>query len=117
MGETLGENFGGELWGRTLGETTLCSKHPPTIRQPSGRKQELTFTTMPIESVETHSNIYIEEHYFENLGGHYRDNGCVPCIHGNSRCPPSQTLSFEAVKSVVSYIDNYAETNAMLLPG
>ena len=101
--------------GAHFGETTLRSKHPQTIRKKA--RTDLYHHAKRV-CRDTFQHLHcIGEHYFENLGRHYRDSGCVLRIHENSKRSPSQTLSFEAAKSVFSYIDNYAETNAMLLPG
>ena len=43
--------------------------------------------------------------------------GLLPRVHGNARRLPSNALTFESIKHVVSFIENYAEDHAILLPG
>ena len=41
----------------------------------------------------------------------------MPRIHGNTKRLPKHALTVLQVKGVVSYIYNYAETHALVLPG
>ena len=44
--------------------------------------------------------------------------GIAPAVHGNtSAARIHRTLTFEDAKNVVSFLNNYAENNAMILPG
>ena len=45
------------------------------------------------------------------------ENGLVPRVHGNTKRLPANTLSFTDTQRVVQFIVNYAEANAILLPG
>ena len=38
-------------------------------------------------------------------------------VHKNTKRLPSKTASFEDILALVKFLQNYAETNAMLLPG
>ena len=38
-------------------------------------------------------------------------------VHGNSRIRPHNALSWDMVMNIVKFICNYAEQNAILLPG
>ena len=54
---------------------------------------------------------------YKALRSHIKENGLVPRIHGNTKRLPPNALSFEDVQRVASYIQNYAEDHAILLPG
>lgn len=47
----------------------------------------------------------------------YRNNGLVPRTHGNIRRLPSNILSYESIKDIVVFLNNYVEQNGLLLPG
>ena len=47
----------------------------------------------------------------------FDENGLQPRIHGNSKWTLHHALSFEATKSVVMFLIEYAEENAIILPG
>lgn len=48
---------------------------------------------------------------------HYLQNGVSPRIHGNKGKQPKHTLKVDDIERVVVFIHNYAEENAILLPG
>ena len=54
---------------------------------------------------------------FKALRRHCRENGPVPRVHGNTKHLPANALTFTDVQRVVSFIENYAEDHAILLPG
>ena len=54
---------------------------------------------------------------FKAIKKSYREDGLVPRVHGNKRRAPVHALTFQDVKHVVSFIDNYAEDHAIYLPG
>ena len=43
--------------------------------------------------------------------------GLTTRVHGNSRRVPKHALKLDEVKHVVTFLSNYAEKNAILLPG
>ena len=47
----------------------------------------------------------------------YLENGLSVRTHGNTRKSPHNALSFIQVSNIVKFIQNYAEQNAILLPG
>ena len=51
------------------------------------------------------------------LQKHYRENGCTARVHGNKGKSFPNHLSFDDRVRVRNFIANYAETNAVLLPG
>ena len=43
--------------------------------------------------------------------------GLTTRVHGNSKHIPKHALKLDEVKHVVTFLSNYAEKNAILLPG
>ena len=54
---------------------------------------------------------------FRRLREHYESHGISQRVHGNSRRLPSNTLPQAVVEDVCSFLNNYVEENAVLLPG
>lgn len=52
-----------------------------------------------------------------NLVAHFKDNGVVQRLHKGSKQKPRHALSFEDITAVVGFISNFAEANAIILPG
>lgn len=48
---------------------------------------------------------------------HYLQNGVTPTMHGNKGKLPKHALDVNDIERVVTFIHNYAEENAVLLPG
>ena len=48
---------------------------------------------------------------------HYKEEGLQVRQHGNSKRTPHHAMPFAAIRNVVSFLCNYAEENAILLPG
>lgn len=51
------------------------------------------------------------------LKEHYEVNGIAPRVHGNEEKLLSNTLSKSQVEYITAFISNYAEINAIELPG
>ena len=47
----------------------------------------------------------------------YLASGLTTRVHGNCRRKPKHALAIEEIKSLVIFLNNYAEKNAILLPG
>ena len=47
----------------------------------------------------------------------YNEEGLVPSVHGNKGRLPTNTLSFELVEAVKTYIENYARAHGLPVPG
>ena len=47
----------------------------------------------------------------------YLTNGLETRIHGNTKRPPHNQMTYRAICNVVKFLQNYAEQNAILLPG
>ena len=53
----------------------------------------------------------------KNVKASYLASGLTTRIHGNCRRRPKHALTIDEVKSLVTFMTNYAEKNAILLPG
>ena len=53
----------------------------------------------------------------KNLFKQYKENGVESRIHKSTKKQPSHALSFEDVKFAFNFIQNFAEANAIILPG
>ena len=54
---------------------------------------------------------------YNNVKKLYIENGLEPIIHGNSFHLPHHAFNTADLKNTTSFINNYAEANAILLPG
>ena len=54
---------------------------------------------------------------FRALRKHYEEEGLQVRQHGNSKRTPHHAMPFAAIRNVVNFLHNYAEENAILLPG
>lgn len=59
----------------------------------------------------------ITEKKLKTLKAHFRDNGIVTRVHGNTKRLPKNTTSTTEIEAVKSFIGNYAIVNAINLPG
>lgn len=59
----------------------------------------------------------IGPHRFKNLKASYLATGLTARVHGNSKRQPKNTLNMEEIKNLVTFLNNHAEKNAILLPG
>ena len=59
----------------------------------------------------------IGEKRLKNLIHHFKENGLTPRVHGNMKSSPKHALSFSSIEHVVQFLVNYADQNAILLPG
>jgi len=55
--------------------------------------------------------------YFVTLTKHYDENGIGPRIHGNTKKTPHNASSFDCKEHLVTFLHNFAEENAVTLPG
>ena len=63
-------------------------------------------------------NLYgISKSQFQRLLDHYQNHGISLRIHGNSRRLPHNTLPLAIAEDVKTFLRNYADENAVLLPG
>lgn len=54
---------------------------------------------------------------FRRLKEHYEKHGICPRQHGNTKRLPENTLSQSTVEDLHSFLANYVEENAIMLPG
>ena len=58
-----------------------------------------------------------DNHRIKAIKKHYLKNGMESRVHKNTKRLPSKTESYEDILALVKFLQNYAETNAILLPG
>ena len=56
-------------------------------------------------------------HRIKTIKKHYLENGMEVRVHKNTKRLPSKSASCEDILVLVKFLQNYAETNAILLPG
>ena len=54
---------------------------------------------------------------FKAIKKNYQEDGLVPRVHGNTKRAPHNALSYDDTKNFVSFLNGYAEDNAIQLPG
>ena len=59
----------------------------------------------------------ISKSRFQRLLEHYQNHGISLRVHGNSKRLPHNTLPQSVAEDVKNFLSNYAEENAVLLPG
>ena len=59
----------------------------------------------------------IGEKRLKNLVKSFKANGLAPCVHGNTKRLPHNTLPLSSVEYVVRFLLNFADQNCLLLPG
>ena len=53
----------------------------------------------------------------QNIRDHYKEEALQAGIHKNTKCSPYHVMPFDATSYVLTFLENYAEENAILLPG
>ena len=56
-------------------------------------------------------------HKVQAMKEHFSENGLTVRTHGNSLKRPHNALTFGTILNLLKFIQNYAEQNAILLPG
>ena len=63
-------------------------------------------------------NLYgISKSRFQRLVEHYQSRGISLCVHGNSKRLPHNALPLAVNEDVKNFLSNYADENAVILPG
>ena len=61
--------------------------------------------------------LFAGKDHFINLKASYLATGLTTRVHGNANRQPKHALKLDEVKTLVTFLNNYAEKNAILLPG
>lgn len=59
----------------------------------------------------------VSKHRLLALRGSYLSEGLVPRVHGNTGRAPAHALVMGDVRNIITFVAQYAEANAILLPG
>jgi len=54
---------------------------------------------------------------FDNLMSHYKEFGLCTRTHGNNKCQPAHTFSFNDISHLTTFITNFARAHGSCLPG
>lgn len=97
-------------------ETSVRGRHKPI------KRQRITSHYMHQGyhvCTKTYSFLYGigENHRLKALKKHYVENGVELRVHKNTKRPPSHAATYEDIVSLMTFLQNYAEANAILLPG
>ena len=66
----------------------------------------------------TYTFLYgVSKHRIQSIKEHILEHGLVTRTHGNTKRLPHNALTLDAILNVLKFITNYAEQNAILLPG
>ena len=75
------------------------------------------FTTIDHHCTADNCMYYAGKDRFMALKASYLATGLTTRIHGNVRRTPKHALKLYEVKNLVTFLNNFAEKNAILLPG
>uniref|UniRef100_A0A1X7V0Y7 TTF-type domain-containing protein n=1 Tax=Amphimedon queenslandica TaxID=400682 RepID=A0A1X7V0Y7_AMPQE len=84
----------------------LCSRHMPSLAN--------KLANSPWNA--TFRSPHVRNGTDKNLRRHFLQNGMKPRVHGNTGHIPCHALSVKGIKDVVTFLENYAEDYAILLP-
>ena len=59
----------------------------------------------------------IGKHRLKAIEAHYLSHGMTPRVHGNTGKLPHNVISYASIRYIVQFITNFAEQQAILLPG
>lgn len=57
------------------------------------------------------------KHKIDGIRRHYLEEGLTTRVHKNSKLRPHNALSFKDITGIVTFLQNYCEQHAILLPG
>ena len=58
-----------------------------------------------------------ENHRLKALKKHYLENGVEPRVYKNTKRLPPRAATYDEIVALMTFLQNYAEANAILLPG
>ena len=99
--------------------TSELTKHT-TPATPEHRQRERSYYVHQGRTICRNTFLFLHavgKSTFKALRRSCKEDGLVPRVHGNARRLPSNSLTYESIKHVVSFLENYAEDHAILLPG
>ena len=108
-----------------LGQLLACTNQSPGVvtasRNPAAERQR-SYTTLIHQSKSVCAKMFgmlhgIGRTRFKNLVKSLKEKGLTPRTHGNAKKKPHHALLLCSIEYVVRFIHNYAEQNALLLPG
>lgn len=101
--------------------TTAVEKNVVRGRHKPMKRQRLTMEYMhrgyQLCKVTFNFMYGLGNHRVPNIRKHFISNGLEVRTHGNTKRAPHHASSFNTIKNTIFFIQNYAEQNAILLPG
>ena len=92
-----------------------CGRHKPTKRQ--RLSTEYMHRGYQLCKVTFNFLHGVGKHRVPAIRKYFVSNGLEVRTHGNTRRPPHHASSFITIKNTILFVQNYAEQNAILLPG
>ena len=106
------------LMGSILSTVNACDKG---VGHHQAKRQRITVTFMHRGyhlCRNTYTFLYrVSKHRIQSIKEHVLEHGLVTRTHGNTRRLPHHALTLDTIMNVLTFITNYAEQNAILLPG
>lgn len=103
-----------------LGQLAACTNTSAAVSTSShhkGTEQIKAYTSFNHQGIPVCCKMFLEEKRLKNLTKSLKENGLLPCTHGNAGRLPRHTLSISSTKFVVRFLLNYAEQHTIVLPG
>ena len=104
-----------QAFSNTSSAVSVQARHRETERQKS--YTSFSHQGMPVCSKMFRFLHCTGETRLKSLSRHLKQSGLTPRTHGNVKRKPAHALSFLFIKYIVTFIHNYAEQHALLLPG
>ena len=61
--------------------------------------------------------LFYMAHRLKALKKHYVENGVEPRVHKNTKRLPPRAATYDEIVALMTFLQNYAEADAILLPG
>lgn len=105
----------GSVMSTVMESEVACGRHKPTKRQ----RTTVNFMHKGYHLCRTTFTFLhgISKHRLKGIKDSFLTNGLVTRTHGNTKKMPHNALTFDMIVNILKFIQNYAEQNALLLPG
>ena len=82
------------------------------------RKECISILPQWLACMQTHLPLHdIGDFHLKAIRAQYVSEGLVPRVHGHTGCVSPNALVLDEVKGIITFVMQYVETNAILLPG
>ena len=106
----------------SMSNTDTTSRHASAHRHSDTQPREREYTTYLHQGLHVCRKMFLFLHNtrsraIKNIRRSCRADGFIPRVHGNTRQLPPNALTLDETTQVVSFIQQYAEDNAIMLRG